>query len=75
MLEVLDALSHAPEHEPGDWAREVSDKDDVPTLTAAMVAEVDMFVTDDQVLLWLEAIGSMRVLAPRGMFEMLKGLA
>ena len=49
----------------------IKDKDDLPILSAALAAKVDVFVTGDKELIRLQAIEGMPILSPRAFWERL----
>lgn len=60
----------------GDWTPpgDFPDPDDVPILSAALVAEVDAFVTGDKALLGLGEVQGMPLITPRDAYQRLRGL-
>jgi predicted nucleic acid-binding protein len=50
----------------------IRDKDDILLLSTALNGNAQLFVTGDKELLGLEKIKSMRIVSPRGFWEILK---
>jgi len=53
----------------------VRDPDDIKVLAAALAAEVDVLVTGDHDLLTVEGDHPLRIVSPRGFWEMVKAAA
>jgi putative PIN family toxin of toxin-antitoxin system len=51
---------------------DINDKDDILLLATALNGNAELFVTGDKELLGLERIQSMRIVSPRGFWEILK---
>ena len=67
--ELLRRLSRVADDPSFDGAN-IPDPDDVPIIGAALAGQVDVFITGDKALLALEAIGAMRIAAPRAAWDL-----
>ena len=61
-----------PAHDMRTPGEPIPDPDDVPVISSALAANVDVFVTGDRALLELGKVDGMPIVSPRGLWETLR---